>query len=97
MRGGTSAHGRQQLGRCGGASRWRPAFVSGVRGPAGRVGSRGPPSGLQGGAGGGGGSSAAGAVLLVRGDACAASGVAAAAPVRLGAGDRGHAGAGGAR
>jgi hypothetical protein len=60
----------------------RPAFVSRVRGPAGRVRPRGPPSGLHGGAGGG--PSAAGAMLFVRGDACAASGVDAAAPVRLG-------------
>jgi hypothetical protein len=79
--GGTIAHGRQQSGCCGGASRQRPAFVSRVRGAAGRVGSRGPAAGLHGGAGSGERPAAAGAVRLVRVDACSSSGVAAGAAV----------------
>jgi hypothetical protein len=53
----------------------------GCGGPAGRLGSCGPSSGVHGWADLGGGAAAAGAVRFVRGDARAASGVAAGPPV----------------
>ena len=81
VRGGTSAHGRQQRGRRRGACSVTACFRVRAAGPAGRVGSRGPAAGVHGGAGPGGGAAAAGAVRVVRGHARAASGVAAGAAV----------------